>query len=133
MINRRVFLKNSFFYVILLAISLSPFKGWGYRKLKQLLTDKELQQLMSKKARPQTGLKEIPFFSRVLIINQNYLPQFFLNESAYLIWKNLDGRRGIKELSEIMLSQYEVKTEQANQDILYLLGSLWKKNLITLA
>lgn len=133
MITRRIFLKNGFFYSVLLALSLSPFRGWGSRKLKELLSDQDIHRLTTLHAKSRDNLREFPFWGRVMIINQNYLPLFSLNESAYLIWKHLDGRTSLEQLTGIMQSHYEVESSQAHQDILVLLGTLWKKNLITLA
>ncbi|MBP7461090.1 MAG: PqqD family protein, partial [Candidatus Delongbacteria bacterium] len=125
--------KNGFFYSVLLALSLSPFRGWGSRKLKELLSDQDIHRLTTLHAKSRDNLREFPFWGRVMIINQNYLPLFSLNESAYLIWKHLDGRTSLEQLTGIMQSHYEVESSQAHQDILVLLGTLWKKNLITLA
>ena len=55
---------------------------------------------------------------------------FGLNEVGALVWKMIEQPRGVRELRDAILSEYEVDAEQCERELLDLLGELRERGLI---
>jgi hypothetical protein len=56
---------------------------------------------------------------------------YSLNPVAECIWKQLDGKKTLQEISESVLSVFEVERTQADGDIQEFVAELLKEGLIT--
>jgi hypothetical protein len=56
---------------------------------------------------------------------------YSLNPVAEYIWKQLDGKRTLQEISDNIQSVFEVKKEQVDEDIQEFIAELLKEDLIT--
>jgi len=128
--DRRSFLKQISFYMVLFAFILSPLDFFRNRKYKLKLTQEE--NLLINKARLiiKEKYKEFPLWNQTIILNENYKPLFSVNETAYWIWNKIDNRKGFQEIKKDFLREYDVDEKIAVQDLTLLLGQLWKKRLI---
>ena len=57
---------------------------------------------------------------------------FGFNSVATYIWRQLDSPKTLTELSETLVAEYDVSTEQCTQELQELLDSLIEKRLIRL-
>jgi len=55
---------------------------------------------------------------------------FGLNEVGTLVWKMIEEPRGVRELRDAILREYEVDADQCERELLDLLGELRERNLI---
>ena len=65
-----------------------------------------------------------------MIVDLNTKQYFKLNETAALIWRNLENAKPIDEIVEDLQSRYEVTREQATSSIKKLLDRLAANNLV---
>lgn len=65
-----------------------------------------------------------------MIVDLNTKQYFRLNETAALIWRNLESAKPIDDIVAELQSRYEVTREQATSSIKKLLGKLAANNLI---
>ncbi len=129
--TRRKFLKSMVLNLIFFAVLVTPFRGWGLRKLRTKFSKEEIDILLTHRWKTRTQLRELTFFGKkVYLLNQYYYPEFALNESAWFIWNRLKKTSRYSDLLDAMMVEYEVEKERASEDILLTLGTLWKKNLI---
>jgi hypothetical protein len=56
---------------------------------------------------------------------------YSLNPVAEYIWNQLNGMRSLQEISENVLSVFEVEREQLDEDLQEFIAELVKENLIT--
>lgn len=63
--------------------------------------------------------------------NIDFTKVISLNESAALIWKQVEGRNFTEEdMVKILLDEYEVEEQQAREDVKQLLDSWMKAGLV---
>lgn len=55
---------------------------------------------------------------------------YTLNEVGSLVWKFLDGQTSISEIVDAVCSEYDITPEEAQKDVVELIGSLEKAGLI---
>ncbi len=55
---------------------------------------------------------------------------FSLNESGRVIWDKLDGKRSLKEIADILKSEFEGSVEEIERDCLGLSEELFKRKMI---
>ncbi len=65
-----------------------------------------------------------------MIVDLTTKQYFRLNETAALIWRGLEGRKGIDQIIEEMQSKYEVSREQAAASIDRLILKLRTSKLV---
>lgn len=58
---------------------------------------------------------------------------FSLNESGRAIWDKLDGKRSLKEIADILESEFEGSVEKIERDCLGLSEELLKRKMIIIA
>lgn len=58
---------------------------------------------------------------------------FSLNESGRAIWDKLDGKRSLKEIADILESEFEGSVEEIERDCLGLSEELLKRKMIITA
>jgi len=54
-----------------------------------------------------------------------------LNETGTLVWQQIDGRRSLREIVRVVVEEYGVAPEQAEQDVLELVGSLREHQMVS--
>ena len=54
-----------------------------------------------------------------------------LNETGTLVWQQIDGRRSLREIVRVVVEEYGVAPEQAEQDVLELIGSLREHQMVS--
>jgi hypothetical protein len=64
-----------------------------------------------------------------LLIHLHSGRYFSLNSVGTRVWECLDGSRSIKDLTAVVVSEYEVSEERAQADVLDLIGALLDENL----
>ena len=65
-----------------------------------------------------------------MIVDLNTKQYYRLNETAALIWRGLEGRKGVDEIIDEMQSKYEVSHEHAAASIERLISKLRTNKLI---
>ncbi len=55
---------------------------------------------------------------------------YTLNEVGSFVWKLLDGQTCISEIVDAVYSEYDITPEEAQKDVVELIGSLEKASLI---
>jgi hypothetical protein len=55
---------------------------------------------------------------------------YSLNESGVVIWKCLDGKRSLKEISSVLADEYSATQEEIEQDVLGLVSELLKRKML---
>ena len=55
---------------------------------------------------------------------------YTLNEVGSLVWKLLDGQNSVSEIVNAVCSEYDITPEEAQKDVIELIGSLEKASLI---
>ena len=55
---------------------------------------------------------------------------YTLNEVGSLVWKFLDGQTSVSEIVDAVCSEYDITPEEAQKDVVELIGSLEKAGLI---
>ncbi len=65
-----------------------------------------------------------------MIVDLTTKQYYRLNETAALIWRGLEGRKGVDEIIEDMQSKYEVSRDQAAASIERLISKLRTNKLV---
>ena len=65
-----------------------------------------------------------------MIVDLTTKQYYRLNETAALIWRGLEGRKGVDEIIEEMQSKYEVSREQAAASVDRLISKLRTNKLV---
>lgn len=55
---------------------------------------------------------------------------YTLNEVGNFIWELIDGKRKVREIRDIILKEYRVRSEEAEKDLKSILSQLEKLGLI---
>lgn len=71
-----------------------------------------------------------PHDDEVIVLDPQAEMVHALNPTARAIWDLLDGRHGMAELVEAVCSRFDVRPEQAEEDIQVLLEVLQRRNLL---
>ncbi len=64
------------------------------------------------------------------LINLNDSMCHQINNVGSLIWQSIDGKRKLKEIVSIIVSEFEVDEEKAKADLIDFIKILQQKNLI---
>jgi methyltransferase-like protein len=56
-----------------------------------------------------------------------------LDSVGAFIWRNIDGKRSLKDILEILLESYDVVVATAEQDILRFFDELEQKNIVQMS
>ena len=65
-----------------------------------------------------------------VLLNPTAGCSYNLNRVGTFVWKLLDGKRSLEDLTEAVCTSYEVAPEQARQDIELLLADLRQNQLV---
>ena len=68
----------------------------------------------------------------MLIASNKNSEIYYLNDMAGEIWKMIDGKFSLEDLSSKILAEYDADSEQVNADMVNLIRSLQWKKLIRL-
>jgi hypothetical protein len=55
---------------------------------------------------------------------------YSLNESGVAIWKRLDGKNSLKEISAVLTGEYAASLSEIEQDVLGLVSELLKRKML---
>jgi hypothetical protein len=55
---------------------------------------------------------------------------YTLNETGAFIWEQIDGRRTVKEIIELLIREYETDIESATKDVFEFTGDMQKYLII---
>jgi methyltransferase-like protein len=56
----------------------------------------------------------VPITNNIADMNSVYT----LNETGAFIWEQIDGKRSVRDLIEVMITEYEIDKEAATEDVL---------------
>jgi hypothetical protein len=65
-----------------------------------------------------------------VLLNPTAGCSYNLNRVGTFVWKLLDGKHSLEDITEAVCTSYEVAQEQAQQDIELLLADLRQNNLV---
>jgi hypothetical protein len=55
---------------------------------------------------------------------------YTLNETGAFIWEQIDGKRTVKEIIELLIGEYETDLESATEDVFEFIGNMQKYLII---
>jgi hypothetical protein len=55
---------------------------------------------------------------------------YTLNETGAFIWEQIDGKRTVKEIIELLIGEYETDIESATEDVFEFIGNMQKYLII---
>jgi hypothetical protein len=67
-----------------------------------------------------------------ILLNDDGDTIHILDEIGTFIWRQVDGRKSIEEILELLIGEYEVSRETARTDLVDFLNELEQKRIITL-
>ena len=88
--------------------------------------------LLDKRAvkHPRTASRVIGGEAVIVIAEENLVK--VLNEVGSRIWELTDGTRTVREIAEVIYTEYEIDKDQAEQDVVEFVEELEKSNMVTL-
>ena len=80
---------------------------------------------------PALAWREID--DETVIISPNDSVMHELNDTGSFLWKNIDGKRSVTELADLLVKNYEVTVEVALADTQALLDEMFSRKLVVTA
>lgn len=81
---------------------------------------------------PVSGVKLEILDDETLLYHPSLTKAIYLNPTATIVWRLIDGERSIDEITEILKSSFPNGTENISSDVLSVLESLEGQGAITL-
>ena len=54
-----------------------------------------------------------------------------LNEIGSLVWEQIDGRRSVRDIVDVVLQSFEVSRDQAERDVQEFVGTLYDHGMVS--
>ena len=86
----------------------------------------------SKVPHPVSGVKLEILDDETLLYHSSMTKAIYLNPTATIVWRLIDGERTAEEIAEILKDSFPSGTENINGDVLAVLESLEGQGAITL-